>query len=245
MNDAFYIGYQKEMPPKIASFLRTRIIGLFALAIAVGIAIVRAQHPFPASRFEFGKYRDFEGIISARPYPTLILCEPEAACSRYFLVQAGKHGAQSLFSDKDGQRVRLRGSLIYRDDQHMIEVDASSVLLSGAMAQAGTNVQELGTFTLRGEIVDSKCFLGVMNPGNLKTHKACAIRCISGGCPPVLVVRDEKGMAEYFVLASVAGGPLGPEILDFVAEPVEIAGDVEKRDNQLVLKIDPKKLRRL
>jgi len=42
----------------------------------------------------------------------------------------------------------------------------------------------LGTQTLVGEIVDSKCFLGVMNPGQLTTHRACAIRCISGGVRP-------------------------------------------------------------
>jgi len=40
-----------------------------------------------------------------------------------------------------------------------------------------------------GEIVDSKC-LGVMTPGQLTTHRACAIRCISGGIPPVLHVRQ-------------------------------------------------------
>lgn len=52
---------------------------------------------------------------------------------------------------------------------------------------------ELGETTLKGEIVDSKCYLGVMNPGNLKAHRACAINCIQGGVPPVLLVRDGGG----------------------------------------------------
>ena len=43
---------------------------------------------------------------------------------------------------------------------------------------------------LRGEIVDSKCYLGVMNPGEGTVHRDCAARCLSGGLPPMLVVRS-------------------------------------------------------
>ena len=51
----------------------------------------------------------------------------------------------------------------------------------------------LGVATLRGEIVDSKCYLGAMKPGDQKTHKACATLCIRGGIPPVLVERLPGG----------------------------------------------------
>jgi hypothetical protein len=44
-----------------------------------------------------------------------------------------------------------------------------------------------------GEIVDSKCFLGVMNPGERTVHRDCAIRCLSGGVPPMLAYRDAAG----------------------------------------------------
>ena len=44
---------------------------------------------------------------------------------------------------------------------------------------------DLDTFTLIGEIVDSKRYLGVMNPGNGKVHRDCAVRCLSGGIPPI------------------------------------------------------------
>ena len=56
-------------------------------------------------------------------------------------------------------------------------------------AQSDAPYESLGKQTFVGEIVDSKCFLGVMNPGRLTPHRACAIRCISGGVPPVLLVR--------------------------------------------------------
>jgi hypothetical protein len=43
---------------------------------------------------------------------------------------------------------------------------------------------------LRGEIVDTKCYLGVMTPGEDKVHRGCAVRCISRGVPPAFLVRD-------------------------------------------------------
>src|SRR5947207_1819862 len=93
----------------------------------------------------------------------------------------------------------------------------------------------LGRRTLVGEIVDSKCFLGVMNPGQLTPHRACAIRCISGGVPPVLVVRQKNGPAIYLLLVASDGKP----VLDIVAEPVEITGEVEREGDLLILRADP------
>jgi hypothetical protein len=78
-----------------------------------------------------------------------------------------------------------------------------------------------------GEIVDAKCYYGAMNPGNLKTHRACAIVCIKGGIPPVLLVRRKDDAPLYFFLTDPDGLPVNPDVLDYVAEPVEITGDVE------------------
>jgi hypothetical protein len=98
---------------------------------------------------------------------------------------------------------------------------------------------------LAGEIVDSKCFFGVMNPGELKPHRACAVRCISGGIPPVLCVRDAAGRACYFWLVGPEGEPIGRALLDFVAEPVLVEGEVRRRGEELVLYTDPRGVRRI
>ena len=103
----------------------------------------------------------------------------------------------------------------------------------------------MGRFTLRGEIVDSKCFLGVRKPGHLKPHKACAIRCIRGGITPVLCVRDAAGRALYLMLAGPDGRAINREVLPYVAEPVEVAGEVVRADSLLILKTDPATIRRL
>jgi len=103
----------------------------------------------------------------------------------------------------------------------------------------------LGQQTLIGEIVDSKCYFGVMNPGQLATHRACAIRCISGGIPPVLLVRRSNGAAFYFLLVSRDGKPVNKAVLDLVAESVEITGEVERQGELLVLRANPSTYRRV
>jgi hypothetical protein len=99
--------------------------------------------------------------------------------------------------------------------------------------------------TLRGEIVDSKCYLGVMNPGEFKTHKACAIRCISGGIPPVLVVRTPGAAPQHYLLVDGDGGAVNRRVLDHVAEPLEITGRVTREGESLVLWADPGAYRRV
>lgn len=241
----FFVGYQKIMPAPIAAFLRTRIAALFVLAPALGVALAVPQHRFGPGNFEFGKPRDFEGVVVAGSNPTLLLTRPDGAVSRYFLCAPGKHGAAELFpAAQPAQRVKMRGTLIERDGRHMIEVIPGSPVLEAA-ARPPAAPQDLGELTLRGEIVDSKCYLGVMKPGNLKPHKSCAIRCISGGIPPVFLVRDREGQALYLLLEGADGRAVNAEVLPFVAEPLEITGRVERRDDLLVLKAEPKGFRRL
>ena len=103
----------------------------------------------------------------------------------------------------------------------------------------------LGQQTLIGEIVDSKCYLGVMNPGQLITHRACAIRCISGGIPPVLLVRQTNGPALYFLLVSSDGRPVNKQVLSMVTEPIEVTGNVERQGELLILRADPATYRRV
>ena len=109
----------------------------------------------------------------------------------------------------------------------------------------GLETVSLGRQTLVGEIVDSKCYLGVMNPGQLLPHRACAILCISGGIPPVLLVRQKIGPAIYLLLVSADGQPVNQQVLDLVAEPVQITGEVERQGDWLILRADPARYQRV
>ena len=104
---------------------------------------------------------------------------------------------------------------------------------------AAQEARSLGTFTFTGEIIDSKCFLGVMNPGTLKPHRACATRCISGGIPPMLAVRTSDGATMYLLLVSKDGQTVNKEVLDLIAEPVTITGEMVQHGDLLFLHADP------
>ena len=248
-NNELFVGYVKEMPAGMASFLKVRVIGVLVAVPMIAIALTATQRAFDKSRFEFGTLKSFEGIVQSHPYPTLMLAQPGkdgqgTLRSRIYLVAPGKHGAADVLGDADGHRVRLEGTLIYRENQTMVEVAPGSV---ERMEEAGAPEQAvaLGAFTLRGEIVDSKCYLGVMKPGHLKPHRSCAIRCISGGIPPVFLVRDDQGTATYLMLVSADGRAVNEDVLEMVAVPLEITGHVERRDNLLVLKADPATYQRI
>ena len=101
----------------------------------------------------------------------------------------------------------------------------------------------LGRPTLIGEILESKCYLGVMNPGALIPHRACAIRWISGASRPCSSSARPTGRA-LFLLVFGDGKAVNKEVLGLVAEPVEITGEVERQDGLLILRADPGSYRR-
>ncbi len=248
--EGFYVGYRKMAPPVLARTVRRRVLVLLGLSAVIAVILVLAQGRFALAFFEYGKIRDFEGFVSEHPYPTLLVKRPANTAtgipfSRYLLSVPGKHGAQAALAGLDGRKIRVEGTLIYRDDQTMIEIVPDSVTpLTGEQAAAGTP-EPLGRFRLRGEIVDSKCYLGVMKPGNLKAHRSCAIRCISGGIPPVFVARDEHDNAAYLLLVGPGNRAVNKEVLDIVADPVEVEGNVVRDGALLILQADPAAFRRV
>lgn len=244
----FYIGYQGRAPAGLGRFLRRATVALIVLAAAVAAALAALQGEPDPGVFEFGVVRELEGVIRERPHPLLRVDRPgrdAASWSRYYLVAAGKHGADALVAGLDGRRVRLRGSLIHRQGQTMIEVVAGSIEATGPVAAPAGGAIDLGVQTLRGEIVDSKCYLGVMKPGRGKPHRACATLCIRGGIPPVLRVVTPGGEHRHLLLIDPLGGAVNDRVLGLIAEPVEVTGRVRRDGDLLILETDPGTIRRL
>jgi hypothetical protein len=243
--DDFYVGYLPRAPRALARLLAQIVAAAIALGLIAGLVLVFSQQPFPRATFEFGEYRDFAGFLEARPYPALLVPRPGASdkqpvYSRYLLVAAGKHGADAEVQHFVNRSVRLRGSLIYRDSETMIELLPGSLGLQ-TLAQGGQRSDvSMGQVTVTGEIVDSKCYLGVMNPGRAKVHRDCAARCISGGIPPMLVTADST-----YLLTGKDGGKLNQEVLDVVGETIQVQGEVIRDGENLTLRADPGTYRRL
>ena len=137
--------------------------------------------------------------------------------------------------------VTLRGSRIEREGQALIEV--SAILSSRSAQPREASPVSLGRFTLTGEIVDSKCYFGVMNPAEGIAHRACAIQCLRGGVPAVFVARDRSGATSHLLITDLNGRPIGPVLLRWVGLPIEATGEVVRQGNWPVLRLDPSSLR--
>jgi hypothetical protein len=237
----FYVGYLLHAPRPLASFVRRVVAVLGALSIAVALVLTFGQMRFGKSAFEYGKLRTFEGIVEARPYPTLLVERPRAAeeeerYSRYLMVAPGKHGADDLVAGLDGKHVRLQGQLIYRVGGTMVELVPGSIGPVDAAPATTGPIRDLGPVTVTGEIVDSKCYLGVMNPGRGKVHRDCAARCLSGGIPPIFVSSNGE---DQYLLVGPDGAAIGRDALrEFVAEQITVRGELLQKGGSRLMRID-------
>ncbi len=239
-------------------FLRRIVIGLVGGGALLAALLVALQQPFAASRFEFGKPQRFTGVIRSGAYPTLETLEGET-----LLVDSGKQGAQESIQPFVNKGVHFSGTRIQRGRDAMIEIVPGSMQpVAGGDAQKRSTPGEAPAIDLQGltlpsllrspnftaaaevylfgEIVDSKCYLGVMNPGNGKVHRDCAARCISGGIPAAFIVNDTNGRARVFLLQDWVGLPLREEVLPYVGEPMHLRGIAGVQGGYHVLRSDPR-----
>jgi hypothetical protein len=247
MNDEFYIGWENQAAPGIRQFVRRLVPLILLLAFSLAAALAARQHTIGISVFEWGNVKKFSGLVLTHPYPHLLVPRPGVTdtknpYSTYYLVAPFKNGLdQTRFASLDHQTVSLQGTLIYRGNQTMVEAvpDSIQALNQPIPPLAEPPTVSLGRQTFVGEIVDSKCHLGVMNPGQLIPHRDCAILCLSGGIPPVLLVRQKIGPPLYLILVSADNQPVNQQVLTLVAEPVQITGAVERQGDLLFLRADP------
>jgi hypothetical protein len=234
MNDEFYIGYEPAMPARMAVRVRAAATVFVSLAVVLAAVLVLAQGRFAASTFEFGRTRTFEGMIVEYPYPALLVrthLEKDVEYEMYWLVGAGKHGASAIVNGRDGRVVRVSGSLIERDDNRMIEVSSAGALAEITSRDAAPlePLHSLGAIVARGEIVDSKCHLGVMKPGEGPTHRDCAVRCLLGRVTPMFVAHGDHARMGRLALVDRDGGPFTEAVDALVGRPVEVRGELLAR----------------
>lgn len=238
MNDDFYIGYLPKAPPRLARFVRSRVSLALAGVLGLGGTLAATLAYAGNGRFEFGNHRRVTGSVACATAPTL-----STASEEYLVVGYGKRRAPIELCSASGQVVELDGTLIEREGRSLLEVAS---FRSTAAPPAGPPLapQLLGRFTLVGEIVDSKCYFGVMNPAEGQVHRACAELCLRGGVPAVFVVRDRSGAVAHLLLAGPNGEPINDQLLPWIAAPVQIMGEVFRQGRWLALRLDPRSIER-
>ena len=241
MNDEFYIGYEPTMPARLAGRVRRIACGLIALALVMPAALVFTEDRFEPGVFEYGRVRTFSGRIVEFPYPALIAGDVTTATRVYWLVGPGKHGAEDVIRGRDGQHVRFSGSLIERDSDAMIEVVPQSVVVTSAGATEIEPLRSLGVLVVEGEIVDSKCHLGVMKPGEGPTHRDCAVRCLLGRIPPMFVPHNRADLGRMSLVSDAARPFANAGV--FAGRRVSVRGEILQRGAQKFLGVSQRDIR--
>lgn len=243
----FYVGYF-PVPPGLKRSLRIIVPLVLWAMVVVGFVASRSQ-PNPGDGvWDSGAPRQVRGIIIAMPYPMLFTADRgDGHAGIVLLVEGGKHGSAQRLSPHHGQHATVSGWPIHRGGRFLLELEpGDSALRDVAVASdREPRATPLGRVTLRGEIVDSKCYLGAMKPGFGKTHKECATLCISGGIPPMLMTMNARGERTYYLLANTAGGPIDPALFPLIADPVEATGDLSTLGGLMILQVAATDVKRL
>lgn len=246
----YYIGWSDKVPEENKKALKKLLYPVFILLPILAFTLVFFVKPYTNHKFELGQLKEFSGVYYNAPFPALILDEGQAPAGsdmRALLVGFGKFSATSIMQNIEkkmgsvaGKRIKVAGTLIYGDGKTVIELTKKEKSFIEILDENVQDSQpsEVKNVSLQGEILDSKCWFGVMKPGDGKVHKSCAIRCISGGVPPILRVR-ENGKGVYYLLQGTEGQAINKEVLQFVAETVSIQGETYEQNGWNVLKIDP------
>lgn len=253
-DNEFYAGYLPA-PPGYARVIKRTLHALSWLAIGTALIYSSFEGSPGDAVWNTAEAQEFVGVLADKPYPLIRV--PTGDVSHPFetllLVEVGKFGGGQRAAAFAGRCARISGWVLRRDGRRILEmepgVDPASAEDAVSPAQkpalAAPPLQELGPVVLRGEIIDSKCFLGAMKPGQGKTHKECATLCISGGIPPMFVTLDDSGRRNYYLLTSPDGGPVGRGILPYVADAVEIRGRAARLGDLTLLMISPDAISRL
>jgi hypothetical protein len=255
-NDDFYIGWMGNAPKSFAATVKKYLLVLLPIIIVLGVLLALSQKKFGTGNFEFGTLTEVKGVYSNTPVPNLKIVNGKDVWGNenYItvpLIGYGKFGAGGIIADLEkeknislqGKEIALKGTLLYNDGKLLMQIDENDKpLLSFAEnkdAAATPKSKQLGTLDVKGEIVDPKCFFGVMKPGEGKPHKDCAIRCILGGMPPVLKVEDESAKENYYLIVGANGEKMNEAVRDFVASPVELHARAVQYDDWIVLYVNP------
>jgi hypothetical protein len=253
--EQFYIGWQPKAPALFGKHVRKVLLLLFPAALVVAYLLSVSQKKFSTASFEFGKLTEIKGIYYNDPVPVLKVYDKNHLSITIPLVGYGKHGAETAIKELEkekatsfnGKELTLKGTLLYGDGKTLLQIDKNDnpVVNIGGTSAFLPMKKDLGTQTIKGEIIDPKCYFGVMKPGEGKVHRDCAIRCILGGIPPVLHVQNEKGESNYYLIVGPDGEKMNEAVQDFVAEPVSIEARVVQQDDWIILNTGKENIKRI
>ena len=249
-NDEFFVGYLKT-PRGLAKFYTLFIPILIVSALAIGFWVAQSQQNPGKGVWDLSGPVEISGYLTVDPYPVIHFVGEGEARRSVILVQQGKQSADLLARDYANQWVTVSGFAVTRGDWSMLELlpaaefKITTPQQTMPQQEVELTAEPLGSLTLKGEIIDSKCFLGVMKPGSGKAHRACAAMCLRGGMPPMFVATDDQGQRFGYLLMHRNGESASLDLMDHVGLPVELTGMLERRGDMLYLRYNKASVSRL
>jgi hypothetical protein len=239
----FFVGYL-PMPAKLKTFYTGLAALLVLIALVFAYWVSSSQKAAGNGQWLLAEEKSYRGYLSHNPYPVLHTVGKDS--QSILLMSQGKHSSASLTSAADGSEVTISGFPIERGGWTLLEVPgADRIEVVGFRQEIELVSEPLGEVTLSGEIIDSKCFMGVMKPGEGKVHRACAAMCIAGGIPPMLVVEQSDGNRYGYILVGPDGQAAGAMVMKDIAVPVSIFGHLERRGDLTYLRIADNGIKRI
>lgn len=246
--DEFYVGYLDEVPPKTKKSLKRFVLFSVGVIIIIAAVFSLTQNTFKNSTFELTTSTKIMGVYHEMPYPMLKVKTTENTFKNILLLGFGKLSVNPYLNkirnevpELSGSMLSIEGNLIYYNGKTLLQVTSDekiSLLETADSKRLPTSDILVENIELKGEVIDPKCYFGVMKPGKGKIHRSCAVLCISGGIPPVLATTDENNISEYYLITDQQGQPIHKEITPYVGKPSLLKGDVVKIEDWYQLRID-------
>ncbi|KNG94235.1 hypothetical protein [Pseudaestuariivita atlantica] len=238
----FFVGYL-PLPRGLGGFVALVSVALVALFAAAALLIGGTQDaPQDAAfRFDYGR-QTVTGVVELTPYPLLRVTEGNDLIppgKTLMMTAAGKSGVDMRAMGLEGKLAQVSGVVLERGTIDMIQLRGGRRGIQAAEGEApAMQTEPLGRWRLAGEICDGKCLYGAMRPGRGLAHKACANLCIIGDVPPVFVTTQPVEGQDFMLITGPDGTRLPKEAYDFVGQFVTLEGDLERRGDVLVLRLD-------
>ncbi len=243
-NDEFFVGYF-PMPARLSQFYKVLVALLLCIGAGFAFWVSSSQESAGKGQWNVAETTSASGFLTVNPYP--VLHTSDGNPRSIMLLTQGKHSAAAFTEVLDGKHVQVTGFSIERGGWMSMELRSSDDIVATAApaGQSAPVIEPLESVTLSGEVVDSKCFIGVMKPGGGKVHRACASLCVAGGIPPMLVVEQTDGSRFGYMLVDQQGNSAAEEVAETIAMPVAITGRLERRGDLTYLRLTDGGIQRL
>jgi len=237
--DDFFIGWADTPAQDRRFFLKAGLALIGGTAVTAG-ALAIHQRGGGSGSWNMGDIREWTGYVTADPYPMLRTTDIDGTPRTALLGCQGKCGVSARINNLNDQPVVVKGSLIERGQHAMIAVIDGPGWIEAAAVETlrpewvFLELETLGEVSLKGEILDTKCWFGAMQPSNGKVHKSCASLCIRSGLPPAFYVKNLKDQKALMIMTD-SGGAHNHDILPYVADPVAMTATLQRRGDLLFL----------